>query len=630
MTPLMWAAARGSTEVVQQLLESGAAVDRRAADGSTALMLASANGFTEIVRALVLRGADVTAARGGSDGAPSSRSNAGMPTSPCCSSRPRHSDAGCCRRRTEGHDMVVRQVLAMGAPVNVADERGTTALMIAARNGDLGMLQALLSRGADASIRDSQGRTVFEWAEASPTTAKYVVAFLIERGVSKGMPRVSAPPPSPQVKASLGTLATVLARVPPASAPVQAAQRRANAALSRLQALSAKWPAESPDDYRDNLAGYIAALEAALKSGDTETLAATVDAVAEDLEDKLEHCTKSGGRLGGSVVVRVRTLQGGIERRSWQVFYMPRVFEAASNATPDLFPQLSSPTEEIARPGQIRDVGPGSGDCAARRTNRRQGWRGKEGAPAGSSRSVCIAAMTGGARLFGRHRRVWVTAGAVLLAATAAALVPQPPAISGAAAVEPWAFAALASAAIVTLAILPFLAWRAAARPRAWVAMAVVSLALGLASFAIGGYAQRACTARYGERSVVIGTDLTALGVAYQQANPELSSDDLLFDAAGVAERVWTPASIGRCAAFISSTYFLWVPFLAVCLVATAQAVPTSIMAPMRLGRACTAGACGAAAPLRRLHELQARGGRQAICDRARRRARSRRLPRGD
>ena len=64
----------------------------------------------------------------------------------------------------------------------------------------------------------------------------------------------------------------------------------------------------------------------------------------------------------------------------------------------------------------------------------------------------------------------------------------------------------------MTLAILPFLVGRTAARPRAWVAMAVVSLALGLASFAIGGYAQRACTARYRERSVVIGTDLTALG----------------------------------------------------------------------------------------------------------------------
>lgn len=190
--------------------------------------------------------------------------------------------------------------------------------------------------------------------------------------------------------------------------------------------------------------------------------------------------------------------------------------------------------------------------------------------------------MTTGARLFGRHRRVWLAAGTVLLAAIAAALVPQPPAIAGASGGTPWAFAALASAAIVTLAILPFVVWRSAARPRVWVAMAVLSLALGLASFSAGGYVQRACTARYGDTPVVIGTDLTPLGGAYRQANPELSSDDLLFDAAGVPERIWTRSSIGRCTAFISSTYFLWIPFLVVCLVATAQAVPTSILAPMR------------------------------------------------
>ena len=351
LTPLMWAAASGNTEVVRQLLDSGAAVDRRAADGSTALMLAAANGFTDIVRALVLKGADVTAAKG----AVRARQLAverGHTEVVTLLDQAEALGRRLLQAASEGHDMVVRQVLALGAPMNMTDERGATALMIAARNGDLGILQALLSRGADGSIRDMQGRTVFDWAEPSPATAKFVVAFLMERGVSKDAPRASAPPPSPQVRTSLATLATVLGRVPPASAAVQAAQRRANAALSQLQALSAKWPADSPDDYRDNLAGYITALESALKAGNAATLAATVDAVAEDLEVKLEHCTKSGGRLGGSVVVRVRTVQGGAESRSWQVFYMPRVFEAASNATPDLFPQLSSPTEETLVPGR--------------------------------------------------------------------------------------------------------------------------------------------------------------------------------------------------------------------------------------------------------------------------------------
>jgi len=351
LTPLMWAAASGNTEVVRQLLDSGAAVERRAADGSTALMIASANGFTDIVRALVLKGADVTAAKG----AVRARQLAlerGHTEVVTLLDQAEALGRRLLQAASEGHDMVVRQVLALGAPMNMTDERGATALMIAARNGDLGILQALLSRGADGSIRDMQGRTVFDWAEPSAATAKFVVAFLMERGVSKDAPRASAPPPSPQVRTGLATLATVLGRVPPASAAVQAAQRRANAALSQLQALSAKWPADSPDDYRDNLAGYITALESALKAGNAATLAATVDAVAEDLEVKLEHCTKSGGRLGGSVVVRVRTVQGGAESRSWQVFYMPRVFEAASNATPDLFPQLSSPTEETLVPGR--------------------------------------------------------------------------------------------------------------------------------------------------------------------------------------------------------------------------------------------------------------------------------------
>ena len=351
MTPLMWASASGNLEVVQQLLERGAVVDRRAADGTTALMLASANGFTETVRALLGRGADVTASRGGVK-ARQLAFDRGYADVVSLLDRAETLGGRLLLAAAEGNDTVVRQLLATGAPANVTNERGETALMMAARNGDLGMLQALLSRGADASIRDSQGKTVVEWAEPSPTTAKYVIAFLTDRGISKEAARPSGPTQSPQVKASLVTLAAVLARIPPASAPVRAAQRQANAALSQLQALSAKWPAESPADYRDNLAGDIAALESALSSGNIDNLAAALQSLAEDLEIKLEHCTMSGGRLGGSVIVRVRTLQGGEERKSWQVFYMPRIFEAAGNASPDLFPQLSSPTEETLVPGR--------------------------------------------------------------------------------------------------------------------------------------------------------------------------------------------------------------------------------------------------------------------------------------
>jgi hypothetical protein len=191
--------------------------------------------------------------------------------------------------------------------------------------------------------------------------------------------------------------------------------------------------------------------------------------------------------------------------------------------------------------------------------------------------------MSSGGRL-GRHGRIWLTVAAVLLAGLAAALAPPPAVLVAIEDGARWIFAALASAAIVAFTSLPFFLSRSAARPTILVALAVAALALGVGSYSAGAYAQRACTARYADKPVIIGTELTTLGAAYRQANPELSSDDLLFDSAGVPERIWTRVSIGRCRAFISSTYFLWIPFLVVCLLAAAQAVPTTILSPVRWG----------------------------------------------
>ena len=349
-TPLMWAAAGGQIDMVRFLLESGAAADRRAGDGASALMLAAANGFTDVVRALIVRGANVVAARGGVT-AQQMAASRGHTTTAALLAQAEGLATRLIQAANEGHDAAVRQLLALGAPANATDERGATPLMFAARNGDLGMLQFLLSRGADPALRDAQGQSIFDWAERSPETGRHVIVFLNDRGFTRAAARPAAAA-TPQVAATLQTLETTLARVPPASNAIRQAQRRAGAALSQLRALSANWPAESPEDYRVNLITDLDALDAALRAGEPESLAATVQALAEDLEVKLEHCTRSGGKLGGAVTVRVRTLHGSEEIKSWQVFYMPKVLEAAEHASPDLFPQLSSPTEEALVPGR--------------------------------------------------------------------------------------------------------------------------------------------------------------------------------------------------------------------------------------------------------------------------------------
>jgi hypothetical protein len=179
-------------------------------------------------------------------------------------------------------------------------------------------------------------------------------------------------------------------------------------------------------------------------------------------------------------------------------------------------------------------------------------------------------------------KRAWAAAAAVLVAAAAAALSPVPYAAVGSEAAARPTFAALASGAIVAVAILPFMLWRGSATHRIWIAVATGALVFGVAAFYGAAYAQRACTTRYSDKAIVIGTELTTLGATYKQANPELTTDDLLFDAAGVPERIWTPSSIARCRGLVGSTYFLWIPFLVVCLLASALAVPTAKLAPVR------------------------------------------------
>jgi hypothetical protein len=296
----------------------------------------------------------------------------------------------------------VRELVAGGAPVDATDRRGFTPLMWAAAGGSLELTTYLLENGARVDWRAHDGATALYCAAANgaidvvklllgrgadPSTARAGttprqaalarghadLAGLLEQaeargsrngGAQGGAFRASMPPPAPAIPGTLDRIRVLLDRIPAAAGAAGDAHRRAASALSGLQTLAAKWPAESPEDYRGSLADVAAALEEAIGRKDPEPVGAVLAAVADDLEAKLEHCQRSGGKLGGSVVVRVRTVQAGAEAGRWQVFYMPKILEVSPSATGDLFPQLSSPTEDLLVPGRylmwVRNPGTGT------------------------------------------------------------------------------------------------------------------------------------------------------------------------------------------------------------------------------------------------------------------------------
>jgi ankyrin repeat protein len=52
----------------------------------------------------------------------------------------------------------VQRLLEAGAAVDDRDDRGRTALMIAAEGGHSGIVDVLLARGADRSLKDKAGK----------------------------------------------------------------------------------------------------------------------------------------------------------------------------------------------------------------------------------------------------------------------------------------------------------------------------------------------------------------------------------------------------------------------------------------------------------------------------------------
>jgi hypothetical protein len=172
LTQIADAVMRGDTAAVRALLETGADVNARQADGSTALHWAVYREDEDMTALLIRNGADVKAVN----------RNGATPLSLAC---------------ITGSPFLVEALLNAGADPNERLSLGETALMMAARTGRVETIALLLDRGADVNAREAlRGTTALMWASAQGHSA--AVQLLVDRGAdlhsrSNPAPRGRAP-----------------------------------------------------------------------------------------------------------------------------------------------------------------------------------------------------------------------------------------------------------------------------------------------------------------------------------------------------------------------------------------------------------------------------------------------------
>jgi ankyrin repeat protein len=192
-TPLMHAAAIGSVEMMQALIEAGADVNARNGLNQTALHWAARDASK--TKLLLDRGADVHAA---------SR----MERTPLIAAA-----------AYAGNAETIRMLLAKGAKVTARDKTGATAFTEAARANDAAMVRLLRAAGAEINEAGSAGLAALHWAAANANAA--LVRWLLAEGAKADV--ISDPSFGPPVKngpVALGALTPLHLAAPSGDAEI--------------------------------------------------------------------------------------------------------------------------------------------------------------------------------------------------------------------------------------------------------------------------------------------------------------------------------------------------------------------------------------------------------------------------
>ena len=148
----------GQRDAALELIASGADVNERAADGTTALHWAVHRGDLDLVQQLIARGADANA-----------RNDYGV--------------TPLAEAAVEADYRMVKALVDAKAEVDAANAEGQTPLMVAARTGHVDTVELLIARGANVNAKEGfGGQTALMWAAAQKQPA--VVRALVAHGAS--------------------------------------------------------------------------------------------------------------------------------------------------------------------------------------------------------------------------------------------------------------------------------------------------------------------------------------------------------------------------------------------------------------------------------------------------------------
>jgi hypothetical protein len=128
------------------------------------------------------------------------------------------------------------------------------------------------------------------------------------------------------------------------------------------------------------------------------------------------------------------------------------------------------------------------------------------------------------------------------------------------------ALARLASALLAAVGCIAIALLRRVFRPRVWMSAALIAGALAVVALAFHFDATASCVATYDGHPTIIGREYTDEALTYVRDNPGLPASDLLLDAAGQVDTLWTGASVARCRFWVSWGGLLAIPLLAICV----------------------------------------------------------------